>query len=155
MAHPQGMNHYPGITPPSMILAGTIINLLMFPEQGIRNVWIASQSQGHLAQDVAYAMAGPRLCAKYLENFGYKDVTIYSGCGEIPGRYPTDLSQEGAIEVNSGDERTLFGHFSGLSISDKKDSFKPLISSIDALKRALIYVLSCFRCFLLRVESKF
>jgi len=90
-------------------------------------------------------MAGPRLCAKYLENFGYKDVTIYSGCGEIPGRYPTDLSQEGAIEVNSGDEGALFGHFSGLSISDKKDSFKPLISSREALNRDLTYLLSCLR----------
>jgi methylaspartate mutase epsilon subunit len=93
LSHPQGMNHYPGITPPSMILAGTIINLLMLPEQGVRNVWIASQSQGHLAQDVAYAMAGPRLGEEYLRKFGYNDVKIYSGSGEIPGRYPMDLSQ--------------------------------------------------------------
>jgi methylaspartate mutase epsilon subunit len=93
VTHPQGMNHYPGITPPSMILAGTILNLLMFPEQGVKHVWIASQSQGNLAQDVAYAMAGPRLGEEYLKKFGYNDVKIYSGCGEIPGRYPMDLSQ--------------------------------------------------------------
>jgi methylaspartate mutase epsilon subunit len=93
VTHPQGMNHYPGITPPSMILAGTILNLLMFPEQGVKHVWIASQSQGNLAQDVAYAMAGPRLGNEYLKKFGYNDVTIYSGCGEIPGRYPMDLYQ--------------------------------------------------------------
>jgi methylaspartate mutase epsilon subunit len=93
ISHPQGCNHYPGITPPSLILAPTLVNLLMLPEQGVKNVWIASQSQGHLAQDVAYAMAGPKLGAEYLEKLGYKGVTIFSGSGEIPGRYPTDLSQ--------------------------------------------------------------
>jgi methylaspartate mutase epsilon subunit len=93
VAHPQGCNHYPGITPPSLILAATLVNLLMFPEQGVKNVWIASQSQGHLAQDVAYAIVGPKLGLEYLEKLGYKNVTMFSGCGEIPGRYPTDLPQ--------------------------------------------------------------
>jgi methylaspartate mutase epsilon subunit len=92
-AHPQGCNHYPGISPPSMILVPTLLNLLMLPEQGVKNVWIASQSQGHLAQDVAYAMAGPRLGEYYLKKLGYNDITIFSGSGEIPGRYPTDLPQ--------------------------------------------------------------
>jgi methylaspartate mutase epsilon subunit len=92
-AHPLGGNQIPGITPPSLILAGTILNLLSMPEQGVKHVWVNAAGQGNMAQDIAYAVATPKLSKEYLKKLGYNDVTVYSGGAEIAGRYPRDEAQ--------------------------------------------------------------
>jgi methylaspartate mutase epsilon subunit len=91
--HPLGGNQIPGITPPSLILAGTILNLLSMPEQGVKHVWVNAAGQGNMAQDIAYAVAAPKLGNEYLKKFGYNDVAVYSGGAEIAGRYPRDEAQ--------------------------------------------------------------
>jgi methylaspartate mutase epsilon subunit len=91
--HPLGGNQIPGITPPSLILAGTILNLLMLPAQGAKHAWVNAASQGNMAQDIAYAVTTPKLSVEYLNKLGYKDFTVYSGGAEIAGRYPKDEAQ--------------------------------------------------------------
>ena len=88
-----GGNQIPGITPPSLILAGTILNLLSMPEQGVKHAWVNAAGQGNMAQDIAYAVATPKLANEYLKKLGYNDVTVYSGGAEIAGRYPRDEAQ--------------------------------------------------------------
>ncbi|HEX2964165.1 MAG TPA: methylaspartate mutase subunit E [Syntrophorhabdaceae bacterium] len=92
-AHPLGGNQIPGITPPSLILAGTILNLLSMPEQGVKHAWVNAAGQGNMAQDIAYAVVTPKLSNAYLKKIGYNDVTVYSGGAEIAGRYPRDEAQ--------------------------------------------------------------
>jgi methylaspartate mutase epsilon subunit len=91
--HPLGGNQIPGITPPSLILAGTILNLLTLPPQGAKHAWVNAASQGNMAQDIAYAVCAPKLGREYLEKLGFNDVTVYSGGAEIAGRYPRDEAQ--------------------------------------------------------------
>ena len=93
VVHPIGGNHIPGICPPSLILASTIVNLLMLPSQGVKNAYLSAISQGNFAQDIAYAVVHPKLGYEYLNKLGYKDMTIFSGGAEIAGRYPKDESQ--------------------------------------------------------------
>jgi len=96
IVHAIGGNNIPGVTPPSLIMASTILNLLMFPEQGVKHAWVNSVSQGNIAQDIAYAVTGQKLGYEYLKKLGYKDFTIYSGGAEIAGRYPRDEAQAAA-----------------------------------------------------------
>lgn len=93
IVHSIGGNHLPGATPPSLLGALTIINLLMQPVQGVKHVWINSASMGNLAQDITYCHTLPKLAAEYLKKLGYKDVVIYTGGAEISGRYPLDEAQ--------------------------------------------------------------
>jgi methylaspartate mutase epsilon subunit len=93
VVHPLGGNHLPGITPPSLVLASTIINLLMLPEQGVKHIWINQGTQGNMIQDIAYVASAAGLGYEYLDKLGHRDVTIYSGGAEIAGRYPKDEAQ--------------------------------------------------------------
>ena len=109
VVHVLGGNQIPGITPPSLILAGTILNLLTMPEQGAKHAWVNAASQGNMAQDIAYAATAPKLGREYLEKLGYSDVTVYSGGAEIAGRYPRDEAQAIAEVLWSPVVSTLAG----------------------------------------------
>jgi methylaspartate mutase epsilon subunit len=109
VVHALGGNQIPGITPPSLILAGTILNLLTMPVQGVKHAWVNAASQGNMAQDVAYAVTTPKLGNEYLRRLGYNDVTVYSGGAEIAGRYPRDEAQAIAEVLWSPIVSTLAG----------------------------------------------
>jgi methylaspartate mutase epsilon subunit len=109
VVHVLGGNQIPGITPPSLILAGTILNLLTIPEQGAKHAWVNAASQGNMAQDIAYAVTAPKLGKEYLNRLGYEDVTVYSGGAEIGGRYPRDEAQAIAEVLWSPVVSTLAG----------------------------------------------
>jgi methylaspartate mutase epsilon subunit len=109
VVHPLGGNHLPGITPPSLVLASTIINLLMLPEQGVKHAWINQGAQGNMAQDIAYVAIAPKLGYEYLKKLGYNDMVIYNGGAEIAGRYPRDEAQAIAEVLWSPIVSTLAG----------------------------------------------
>ncbi|MGA1792262.1 MAG: methylaspartate mutase subunit E [bacterium] len=93
LVHVVGGNHLCSITPPSLMLALAIIDLLMLPEQGVKHPYIGMGSQGYLAQDIAYGTLIPKLGGEYLDKLGYRDVELLSGGAEIAGRYPRDHAQ--------------------------------------------------------------
>jgi methylaspartate mutase epsilon subunit len=93
LVHVVGGNHLSSMTPPSLQLALAIIDLLMLPEQGVKHPYIGMASAGNLAQDIAYALAVPKLGCEYLKKLGYDDVDLMTGGSEIPGRYPLDHAQ--------------------------------------------------------------
>jgi methylaspartate mutase epsilon subunit len=93
LVHVVGGSHLSSMTPPSLQLALSIVNLLMLPEQGVKHPYITMIGAGNLAQDVAYALAAPKLGYEYLRRLGYNDVELLTGGAEIPGRYPLDHAQ--------------------------------------------------------------
>ncbi|HEX2966091.1 MAG TPA: methylaspartate mutase subunit E [Syntrophorhabdaceae bacterium] len=93
LVHVVGGNHLSNMTPPSLQLALSIIDLLMLPEQGVVHPYVGMASAGNLAQDVAYAIACRTLGNEYLKKLGYDNVLLMTGGAEIPGRYPLDHAQ--------------------------------------------------------------
>jgi methylaspartate mutase epsilon subunit len=64
------------LTPYSVIKAAALIDILIAAEQGVKNIHITIQHQGHLVQDVAVTLALPGLAQEYLEKLGYRDVVV-------------------------------------------------------------------------------
>lgn len=93
LTHVIGGNHLQSMTPPSLQLALSIVNLLMLPAQGVKTPYIGMGSSGNLAQDIAYALACRTLGREYLDRLGYHDVHLLTGGAEIAGRYPLDHAQ--------------------------------------------------------------
>ncbi len=87
----------PSISPPSLMIAPEIIEVLIAAEQGVKHIQLNGWLQGNIAQDVANILTLKKLADKYLHKFGYDDVTTttYSVCPT--GRFPTDHSSVYAL----------------------------------------------------------
>ncbi|MDR2089018.1 MAG: methylaspartate mutase subunit S [Clostridiales Family XIII bacterium] len=65
-----------GVIPMYINIATQIIEALTSAEQGVKSIVPLMNFQGNLAQDVSEIKAAPGLFRKYLDKFGYTDVTI-------------------------------------------------------------------------------
>jgi len=83
----------PALSPPSLMIAPEIIEVLIAVKQGVKHIQLNSWLQGNIAQDVAYIEVFSRLAREYLDLFGHPDTEInaYSACPT--GRFPTDAAQ--------------------------------------------------------------
>ena len=77
-----------GIVPMYINTATKIIEALISAEQGAKSVIPLMNFQGNISQDVADFYAAPGLYRKYLDKFGYKDVTIPGVIGDQSMLYP-------------------------------------------------------------------
>jgi methylaspartate mutase epsilon subunit len=80
----------PATSPPSLMIACEIIEMLIAAEQGVKHIQLNCWLQGHWAQDLAYIFGFQKLARQYLDRFGFKDVktTTYSVCPT--GRFPVE-----------------------------------------------------------------
>jgi methylaspartate mutase epsilon subunit len=85
------------LCPYSVIKAAAIIDILIAAEQGVKNIHITIQHQGHLAQDVAVTIALPKLAQEYLDRYGYKDMVITTDGNSWSGQFPTDAAEAYAV----------------------------------------------------------
>jgi methylaspartate mutase epsilon subunit len=85
------------LCPYSVIKAAAIIDILIAAEQGVKNIHITIQHQGHLIQDVAITRLLPQLAAEYLDRFGYRDMVITTDGNSWSGQFPTDPSEAYAV----------------------------------------------------------
>jgi methylaspartate mutase epsilon subunit len=87
----------PAISPPSLMIAPEIIEILIAAEQGVKHIRLNCWLQGNVAQDVAMIMTLSKLAREYLDKFGYNDVktTAFAVCPT--GRFPTDQTQVFAL----------------------------------------------------------
>ncbi|MCK4763822.1 MAG: methylaspartate mutase subunit E [Candidatus Aminicenantes bacterium] len=83
----------PSISPPSIMIAPEIIEVLIAAEQGTKHIQLNNWVQGNISQDVAYILTLKKLALEYLDKFGYRDVetTTLSVCPT--GRFPVDQAQ--------------------------------------------------------------
>jgi methylaspartate mutase epsilon subunit len=83
----------PATSPPSIMIAPEIIEVLIAAEQGVRHIQLNGWLQGHLPQDIANIFTLKKLADEYLERYGYKNVetTTYSVCPT--GRFPAEHAQ--------------------------------------------------------------
>lgn len=83
----------PVISPPSIMVAPEIIEVLIAAEQGVKHIQLNGWLQGNLSQDIANILTLKKLAGEYLQKFGYQDVqtTTYSVCPT--GRFPSDHSR--------------------------------------------------------------
>ena len=77
-----------GIVPMYVNTATKIIEALISAEQGAKSVVPLMNFQGNINQDVADFGAAPGLYRKYLDKFGYADVTIPGVIGDQSMLYP-------------------------------------------------------------------
>ena len=80
----------PATSPPSLMIACEIIEMLVAAEQGVKHIQLNCWLQGHWAQDLAYIFSFRKLARQYLDRFGFEDVitTTYSVCPT--GRFPVE-----------------------------------------------------------------
>lgn len=83
----------PAISPPSIMVAPEIIEVLIAAEQGVKHIQLNGWLQGNLSQDIANILTLKKLTGEYLHKFGYRDVqtTTFSVCPT--GRFPADHSR--------------------------------------------------------------
>jgi methylaspartate mutase epsilon subunit len=83
----------PGIAPPSLGTAGTILGALLTAAQGPKYCVSFNPSQGNIAQDVASSLTRMKLIREYLDRFGYEDVELFIENGGLGGQYPIDFDE--------------------------------------------------------------
>jgi glutamate mutase epsilon subunit len=112
------------MTPPSAMVASAIVSLLMLPAQGVKHTVTHAYSGGNIAQDVANAFVLRKLCRKYLDQLGYKDVDVfYQGC-ELSGAHPLDHAQSFAEVLYS----PVVAVLGGVDMCHIKTWMKPTLS---------------------------
>ncbi len=89
-----GLLQWP-VVPPSVCCATHILEHLIAAEQGVKHIGgVAGSLSGNWALDFAGSICGQKLCAEYLNRFGYKDVVMTRVGGSAPaGRWPPDEAQ--------------------------------------------------------------
>ncbi len=83
----------PATSPPSIMLAPEIIEILIAAEQGVKHIQLNCWLQGNIAQDIAYVNSFQKLAREYLDRFGYTDVKTTTYSVSPTGRFPTDESK--------------------------------------------------------------
>jgi len=87
----------PSISPPSLMIAPEIIEVLIAAGQGVKHVQLNNWLQGHLAQDLAYIKTFKKLTGEYLAKFGFTDVETTTYSVTPTGRFPSDHDQVFAL----------------------------------------------------------
>lgn len=80
----------PSISPPSLMIAPEIIEVLIAAEQGVKHIRLNGWGQGNIVQDIAYIRTFEELTRQYLDKFGYNDVRTTTYSVNPTGRFPTD-----------------------------------------------------------------
>ena len=88
-----GGDNAPGIAPPSLGTAGTVLGALLTAAQGPKYCVSFNPSHGNIAQDVASSLTRMKLCREYLDRFGYGDVELFIQNGCLGGQYPIDFDE--------------------------------------------------------------
>jgi len=87
----------PSISPPSLMIAPEIIEVLIAAEQGVKHIRLNSWTQGNIIQDIAYIRTFEKLTREYLDTFGYADVKTTTYSANPTGRFPTGPDQVFAL----------------------------------------------------------
>ncbi len=87
----------PSISPPSLMIAPEIIEVLIAAGQGVKHVQLNNWLQGHLPQDLAYIKTFKKLTGEYLEKLGFPDVETTTYSVTPTGRFPVDHDQVYAL----------------------------------------------------------
>ncbi|HLP59847.1 MAG TPA: hypothetical protein VK186_13490 [Candidatus Deferrimicrobium sp.] len=80
----------PSVSPPSLMIAPEIIEVLIAAEQGVKHIQLNNWLQGNIAQDIAYILTLKKLAVEYLERFGYHDVETTTYSVSPTGRFPEE-----------------------------------------------------------------
>ncbi len=83
----------PATSPPSLMLAPEIIEVLIAAEQGVKHVQLNCWVQGHFAQDLGLIITFKKLAREYLDYFGHTDVKITTYSVSPTGRFPLAQDQ--------------------------------------------------------------
>ena len=78
------------LTPNSLLHAATVVDAIIAAEQGVKNMSLMVHTQGNFAQDVAAMRALPQVCGEYLDELGYKGVTLSVVATSWSGKFPED-----------------------------------------------------------------
>lgn len=78
------------LTPPGLSVAISTLDSLIAAEQGVRNLVVGYQQQGHMFQDVAALQATYNVACAYLNTFGYNNVSVFWDYHSWIGRFPVD-----------------------------------------------------------------
>jgi len=87
----------PSLSPPSLMIAPEIIEVLIAAGQGVKHVQLNNWLQGHLAQDLAYIRTFKKLTGEYLEKLGFSDVETTTYSVTPTGRFPAAHDQVFAL----------------------------------------------------------
>lgn len=80
----------PSVSPPSLMIAPEIIEVLIAAGQGVKHIQLNNWLQGHMAQDLAYIRLLKQLADEYLEKLGFDDVETTTYSVSPTGRFPVD-----------------------------------------------------------------
>jgi methylaspartate mutase epsilon subunit len=83
----------PSISPPSLMIAPEIIEVLIAAEQGAKHIQLNNWLQGNISQDIAYILTFKKLAGEYLDKFGYHDVKTTTYSVSPTGRFPANHDQ--------------------------------------------------------------
>ena len=83
----------PATSPPSIMLAAEIIELLIAAAQGVKHIQLNCWVQGHLAQDLGMILSFQELAREYLDKFGFEDVQTTTYSVSPTGRFPLAYDQ--------------------------------------------------------------
>lgn len=75
-------------SPPSLEIAGEILELLIAAEQGVKYLGANVVASGNLAQDIAAMQVLSKVCREYLDMFGYNDVEFFPVLSMWGGYFP-------------------------------------------------------------------
>lgn len=90
------------LVPPCISLSVGIIELLLAAEQGVRGMCISYGQSGNLMQDVAAIRLLNQLGQKYLDRFGYGDMTVTAKFDQWMGAFPhAESSAYGVIVLGA------------------------------------------------------
>lgn len=81
------------LTPPAMIVAMQLVEVMIAAEQGVKCVNLFHCAQGSLVQDVVTAATSPKIIREYLDKFGHNDVTLNSVATAGTLIWPQDQAQ--------------------------------------------------------------
>lgn len=87
----------PSISPPSLMIAPEIIEVLIAAGQGVKHIQLNNWVQGHLAQDLAYIKTLKKLADYYLKKLGFNDVETTTYSVSPTGRFPVERDQVYAL----------------------------------------------------------
>lgn len=102
----------PAISPPSLMIAPEIIEILIAAEQGVKHIQLNNWLQGHVAQDLAYIKTFKKLAGEYLQRFGHGDVETTTYSVSPTGRFPTGHEQVYALIAHF----TMIGVMGGVQL---------------------------------------
>jgi len=83
----------PATSPPSIMLAAEITEVLIAAAQGVKHVQLNCWVQGHFAQDLGMILSFQELAREYLDKFGYTDVKTTTYSVSPTGRFPLSHDQ--------------------------------------------------------------